>query len=148
MDPAALADAAGSALVGAMATDAWTQARAAVAEVWRRFRPERVPALEEDLDELRQEVLAARERRDWATQDALVADWRQQLHALLRRQPELAEELRRVLEDVLAPALPEEERVRVYQQSNIAREGGRVFAVQDGNLIYHERSPDQQQPSV
>ncbi|MBW1595651.1 hypothetical protein [Streptomyces sp. JJ38] len=124
-----------------MATDAWSQARDAVVGLWRRFRPERVPMVEEDLDELRRDVLAAREQGDTPTQDALAAEWQQRLSEVLRRRPELAEELRTALDDVLAPALEEDERAAVYRQTNIARDHGRAFGVQRGNLIYHEAGP-------
>ncbi|MFE6083638.1 hypothetical protein [Streptomyces virginiae] len=138
MDPVTLAAAAGSALVGAMATDTWTQAKAAIAGIWGRFRPDRVAVVEQDLDELRLEVLATREHNDTATRDALAADWQQQLARLLRQNPDLADDLQRVLDDVLTPSLAEEERGHVYQQINIARDRGRAFGVQGGNLIYHE----------
>ncbi|GAB7187068.1 hypothetical protein ATKI12_6899 [Kitasatospora sp. Ki12] len=138
MDPAALAALAGSSLVGAMATDAWEYARDGVVAVWRRFRPERAELVDEDLTELRREVLVAEEQDDEGLREALAADWRQRLSELLRRQPELALELERVLDEVLAPTLPEEARTRVYRQTSIAHGNGRVFGVQGGNLIYHE----------
>ncbi|MFB7781945.1 hypothetical protein ACFY0N_07220 [Streptomyces vinaceus] len=138
MDPVTLAAAAGSALVGAMATDTWTQAKAAIAGLWGRFRPDRVTAVEQDLDELRLEVLATQDQNDTATREALASDWQQQLARLLRQNPDLADELQRVLDDVLTPSLAEEERARIYRQTNIARDHGRVFGVQGGNLIYHE----------
>ncbi|MGW6841322.1 hypothetical protein [Streptomyces sp. NPDC054958] len=43
-----------------------------------------------------------------------------------------------MLDDVLTPSLAEEERGHVYQQINIARDRGRAFGAQGGNLIYHE----------
>ncbi|MDX3714998.1 hypothetical protein PV733_39970 [Streptomyces europaeiscabiei] len=124
-----------------MATDTWTQAKAAMVGIWRRVRPERVSVVEEDLDELRQEVLTAREQDDTAAQNALAADWQQQLARLLRQDPDLADELQRVLDDVLAPSLRQDEREGIYQQINIARDHGRAFGVQGGNLIYHEGKP-------
>ncbi|MFC8451612.1 hypothetical protein [Kitasatospora sp. NPDC057223] len=138
MDPATLAAVVGSSLVGAMATDAWEHARDGVVAVWRRFRPDRADLVGEDLAELRREVLVAQEQGDEGLQDALAADWQQRLSELLRRQPELAGELERVLDEVLAPSLPEEAVGRVYKQTNIAQGNGRVFGVQGGNLIYHE----------
>ncbi|MFD8750099.1 hypothetical protein ACFV0O_03820 [Kitasatospora sp. NPDC059577] len=138
MDPAALAALAGSSLVGAMATDAWEHARDGVVAVWRRFRPDRAELVGEDLAELRREVLVAEEQDDEPLREALAADWQQRLSELLRRQPELAGELERVLDDVLTPSLPAEARTRVYKQTNVAHGNGRAFGVQDGNLIYHE----------
>ncbi len=134
MDPVSLAYAAGSALVGAMATDTWQQARSAVAALWRRARPERVQLVEEDLAEVRGEVLAAREIGDTAAEEGLAQDWGRQLQRLLRN-PGVAEELEQVLEDVLIPALGPGERDQIWNQINVAR-GGQLFAVQRGNL-YH-----------
>ncbi|GGW65649.1 hypothetical protein [Streptomyces xantholiticus] len=144
MDPVTLAAAAGSALVAAMATDTWTQARAAMVTMWRRARPDRAAVVEEDLDELHREALGASQRGDGPTQDALAADWQQQLARLLRQNPELAGELERVLNDVLAPSLGREEREHIYQQTNVAGGNGRVFGVQSGNLIYHEGRPSRE----
>ncbi|WP_395297264.1 hypothetical protein ACF9IK_30375 [Kitasatospora hibisci] len=138
MDPATLAAVAGSSLVGAVATDAWQQVHNGVVALWRRFRPDRADQLSEDLVELRQEVLGAQAEGDEGLQDALAADWQRRLSELLRRQPDLAEELQRILDEVLTPALPKEASSRVYRQSIVAKDNGRAFGVQGGNLIYHE----------
>ncbi|MFI6849585.1 hypothetical protein OG535_04010 [Kitasatospora sp. NBC_00085] len=108
MDPLALA--AGSALVGAMATDAWQQARSATVALWRRVRPEHADDVGSDLDVLRRQVLAARVAEDADTEQALAAPWRLQLQQLLRTVPGFADELRRLLDDHLLPMLPEERR--------------------------------------
>ncbi|MFD9722598.1 hypothetical protein [Streptomyces sp. NPDC059072] len=138
MDPITLATTAGAALVAAMATDAWHQAREATVDLWRRFRPDRAELVAEDLDELRGDALAAQEAQDTATIEQLAADWQQRLAELLRRRPDLAEDLQAVLDDVLDGSLTDEDRVRVQRQINIARDNGRVFGVMGGNLIYHE----------
>ncbi|MFF8841660.1 hypothetical protein ACF08N_02865 [Streptomyces sp. NPDC015127] len=110
MDPIVLA--AGTALVGAMATDAWQQARAATVDLWRRMRPERADGIGAELDVLRGQVLAAREDGDTDTEEALAGSWRLRLHELLRQDPGLAAELRRLVDEHLAPALPDGERDR------------------------------------
>ncbi|GHH92046.1 transketolase [Streptomyces capillispiralis] len=104
MDPLVLA--AGTALVGAMATDAWQQARTSAVELWRRVHPERVPAIEAELAEVREEVLTAREADDADAETGLAQDWQRKLQRLVRDHPELARELRRVLDQELAPLLP------------------------------------------
>ncbi|MEU9350877.1 hypothetical protein AB0D65_07605 [Streptomyces griseoloalbus] len=104
MDPLVLA--AGTALVGAMATDAWQQARTSAVELWRRVHPERVPAIEAELAEVREEVLTARETHDVDAENGLAQDWQRKLQRLVRDHPELARELRRVLDQELAPLLP------------------------------------------
>ncbi|MEE1753231.1 hypothetical protein [Streptomyces sp. SP18CS02] len=98
--------AAGTALVGAMATDAWQQARTAVLALWQRVHPERVPVVEAELEEARGNLLAARDTDDNAAEEALAVEWQGRLRALLRRNPSLGDELRRVLDEELAPLLP------------------------------------------
>ncbi|MFH8936021.1 hypothetical protein [Streptomyces griseosporeus] len=104
MDP--LVATAGAALVAAMATDAWQQARAAVLELWRRTHPERVPAIEGELAEVREDVLAARTHQDAGAEERLVENWRQRLERLLRTDPALASDLQRLVNEELAPLLP------------------------------------------
>src|SRR5271165_5847197 len=59
MDPLVLA--AGTALVGAMVTDGWQQARTAVVAWWRKVHPGRADAVGAELDTARAQVLPARE---------------------------------------------------------------------------------------
>ncbi|HZG05321.1 MAG TPA: hypothetical protein VE546_17415 [Streptomyces sp.] len=101
-----LVAAAGAALVAAMATDAWQQARSAAVGLWRRVHPERVPAIEGELAEVREEVLTARRNRDAEAEEELAVDWRRRLERLVKADPALAQELRRVLDQELAPLLP------------------------------------------
>ncbi|MFG3493845.1 hypothetical protein [Streptomyces sp. NPDC047928] len=104
MDP--IVAAAGTALVGAMATDAWRQARTAVVALWQRVHPERVPAVEAELEETRDDVLAARADGDTDAERDLAGDWERRLRRLLREDPSLGDELRRVLDEELTPLLP------------------------------------------
>jgi hypothetical protein len=103
MDP--LVVTAGTALVAAMATDAWQQARSAALELWRQVHPERVSAVEGELAEVREEVLTARDNHDDRTEEALAEDWQRRLERLVRVNPGLAQELQRVLDEQLAPVL-------------------------------------------
>ncbi|MCX5097574.1 hypothetical protein OOK36_55040 [Streptomyces sp. NBC_00365] len=111
MDPIALA--AGTALVSAIAADAWQGARAGLVAVWRRVRPEQAEAVDAELAETRAQVLAAREAGAADTEQALVADWQLRIQALLRANPAVADELRHLLDTQLAPALSVEERSRI-----------------------------------
>ncbi|MFD5437995.1 hypothetical protein ACFWJ4_38315 [Kitasatospora sp. NPDC127067] len=110
MDPVVLA--AGSALVSAMATDGWQQSRAAVVEWWRRRRPDRADDVGSELETVRAQVLAAREQGDEDTEQALAGSWRLRLQQLLSEDPALADELRRLLDEHLAPALSDGDRTR------------------------------------
>ncbi len=66
-----------------------------------------------ELDELREQVLLARRDDDTSTEGALEGAWQVRLQQLLRADPAMADELRRVLEQVLTPALTPAEQTRV-----------------------------------
>jgi hypothetical protein len=105
MDPVVLAF--GTALVGAIATSTWQQVREAVTGVWRRVHPgQEAGGIGTELDDLREQVLQARRAGDTGTERALEGAWQLRLQQLLlRADPALAGELRRVLDQVLTPAL-------------------------------------------
>jgi hypothetical protein len=104
----------GTALVGAIATDAWQQVRGAVTGLWRRVHPAREgDGIGAELDELREQVLVARRDGDVGTERALEGAWQLRLAQLLGADPALAAELRRVLDQVLTPTLTPAEQARV-----------------------------------
>src|SRR6266702_8007466 len=104
MDPVVLAF--GPALVGAIATDTWPRVREAVTGLWRRVHSrQKADDIGTELDELREQVLLARRDGDAGTERALEGAWQLRLQQLLRADPALAAELRRVLIQVLTPAL-------------------------------------------
>jgi hypothetical protein len=104
MDPVVAAF--GTALVGAIATDAWQQVREAVISLWRRVPPRREDdGIGAELDELREQVLVARRNGDAGTERTLEGAWQVRLQELLGADPALAVELQRVLDQVLTPAL-------------------------------------------
>jgi hypothetical protein len=113
MDPLVLA--AGTALIGAMATDAWQQARIAVVAWWRKSHPGQAGAVGAELDTVRAQVLAARERGDQDTEDALAGAWRLRLQHLLDEEPAARPGLRLLLEGFLTPALADADLGRVQQ---------------------------------
>ncbi|SFD26351.1 hypothetical protein [Streptomyces aidingensis] len=102
MDSLALA--VGTALVGAMASDAWQQARTATVGWWRRGRPERAEEVAADLDTDRRRVLAAHECGDQGTHRDVADAWRHRLQQFLDGDPEAAAGLRALLEEHLRPA--------------------------------------------
>ncbi|MFJ8075063.1 hypothetical protein ACIQ7Q_14310 [Streptomyces sp. NPDC096176] len=112
-----------------MATDAWQHARAGVVALWRRGRLDQSEMVQADLAQARTEVLAAREEGDDATEEALAGVWRLRMQQLVRANPELAPELRRLLDDTLTPQLTPEERERVtsIELRATARGHGRVY---------------------
>jgi hypothetical protein len=101
MDPIVLA--VGTALIGAMATDGWTQAREKLVELWRRVRPAQAAGIDEELADLRAQVISARNAGDTATEQALTGSWQVRLQGMLRENPALANELQRLLDDTLTP---------------------------------------------
>ncbi|GIH51656.1 hypothetical protein SAMN05421833_12966 [Microbispora rosea] len=127
MDPLVLA--AATAMVTAMTTEGWQQAREAVVALWQRARPERALAIEAELEETRAEVVTARQSGDRQAEQELVGDWQRKLRRLLAADPQLGDELRRILDQELAPLLPapEQSRIRDITMTATARGHGRVF---------------------
>jgi lipase chaperone LimK len=121
--------AAGKALVGTMATDAWQQARSAMVSLWRRVHPDHVPAIEAELAAVRTEVLSARKSGDEQAVDALSADWQRRLRRLLQDNPELGELLQQVLDEDLTPLLPavDQRRIGTIEMRASASGHGRVY---------------------
>ncbi|WP_269278039.1 hypothetical protein [Streptomyces sp. H39-S7] len=92
-----LASAAAARLIDLLTTDSWTDARTAVASLWRRGHPERVEA---ELTEGRGDLLQAEASdRGPAVRTLLVAEWQARLARLLATHPDLADEMRRLLRD-------------------------------------------------
>ncbi|MEZ7130506.1 hypothetical protein ACBR40_34680 [Nonomuraea sp. AD125B] len=138
MDPIVLA--AGTALVTAMATDAWQSARDGAVALWRRARPEQAEVVEAELTEVREQVLRARGEGDADTEQALTGSWQVRLQQLLRTDPSLAGELRRVLDEVLTPALQpaDQDRIGSLVMKATASGHGRVYQSGRDQTI-HER---------
>lgn len=100
MEPevAALVSTAANTIVEAMTTAAWGQAKSAVGALWRRAHPDRADAVEDELAEVRAELLAAGE--DDGPRADLVGEWRSRLGRLVAADPGLAEDLRHLVERV------------------------------------------------
>jgi hypothetical protein len=112
MDPIVVAF--GTALVGAIATSTWQQVRDAVTGLWRHVHPrQEASGIGTELDDLREQVLQARRDGDTGTERVLEGAWQLRLQQLLRADPALAGELRRVLDQVLTPALTPAEQARI-----------------------------------
>ncbi|MFJ9410485.1 hypothetical protein [Streptomyces sp. NPDC101393] len=122
-----------------MATDAWQHARDAAVTLWRRVHPERVPAVEAELGEVRAELLAAREEGDVQAEEELAADWQRRLRRLLRDDPSLADELRRVLDEELNPLLAPGDQVQPGSvQMNATASGHARIYQAGGHQTIHE----------
>jgi hypothetical protein len=68
------------------------------------------------LDAVRGEVLAAREAGDDAQERELAVPWKLRLQRMLAADPELAAELKQMLNEELVPLLGAEDQVRAHQQ--------------------------------
>ncbi|MFD7552628.1 hypothetical protein [Streptomyces sp. NPDC059816] len=99
MDPelTALAQSAGLTLVTLLATDAWEHTRDGVVALWRRARPERADAVAAELDSTHEDLTTTP-----GAEDELAAAWQVRIGRLLLDRPEVAVELRGLL-DALAP---------------------------------------------
>ncbi|MEV3987580.1 hypothetical protein AB0J57_01590 [Streptomyces sp. NPDC049837] len=131
----ALAGAGATALIGAMATDAWQGARGGIVRLFGRDDENRGAVVAAQLDE--DAVLVG--RTDPAEEDRvreeLVPVWRRRLVVLLEEHPDAEEDLRGLVERVRG-GLPDER--RVWVQTNTARDSATLFAVQGGSIHYHQ----------
>lgn len=108
MDPqiADLARTAGTTMVTLMTTSAWESARDGLVGLWRRFQPARADGIGEEYEAGRADLLLAHEAGDEDSASELAAEWQGRVRRLLVAQPEVADELRRILDD-LSPSLPD-----------------------------------------
>ncbi|GLW75426.1 hypothetical protein Kpho02_77230 [Kitasatospora phosalacinea] len=138
----ALAGAGGTALVGAMATDAWQTVRAGAARLFTHGGAERQRAIAERLDH--DAELVARAAEPERVRQGLAPAWQVEWEALLAERPELAEELRGFVERTVA-ALPRAE--QHWTQHVTAHGHGRAYGALGGNVVVHEAAqPDPPAP--
>jgi hypothetical protein len=130
MDPMVLA--AGTAIVNAMATDAWQQTRTAIVAWWHQMYPEQADAVDTALTESRTQLLTARQANDPVGEQVLVEDWQSRLQLLLRENPALADELRRLLDQELTPGVRSEEQDQLGSISMKATASGHARVYQAG----------------
>ncbi|MFD9406571.1 hypothetical protein ACFWBN_06025 [Streptomyces sp. NPDC059989] len=134
MDLETLALAAGSALVGTMSTDLWEHTKSVAVGWWRQVHPERAVAVEAELTAAGAELAAARAAGDGDAEAELVVDWQRRLRRLLLTRPELAAEIRRMV-DELAPRPPEpESRSVVKQEVRVSDHGTAYVAGRDQHI--------------
>jgi hypothetical protein len=129
---AALAGAGGTALVEAMATDAWQATRTGVARLFGRGGPARQTAIETQLDG--HAALVAQAEDPDEVRQSLAAVWRLELTALLSQHPDAEDELRALVAQI-QQALPAG--AQTWVQTNIARERSAQYNVQHGDLHVH-----------
>jgi hypothetical protein len=135
----ALTSTAATTVVQLLATAAWEQATTAVGGLWRRVHPERAQTVQAELVDSRAEVLAAREVGDEQVEQALVGEWQGWLRRLVVADPQLVDDLRRVVADLrsaLADADPRQNTTITMQATTFgtsrAYQAGRDLHVTTG----------------
>jgi hypothetical protein len=123
-------------IVAAMATSAWQSARSGVQRLFRHGGKQVQAAVSSELDG--HAALVARAEDSELARRGLAAAWQVRLADLLRQHPETTQELR-LLVDRIGAELPRAE--QAWVQTNIARDGGRIFAAQGGDVIVHQAPP-------
>jgi hypothetical protein len=141
----ALAGAGATALIGAMSTDLWQEARGGIARLFGRGGEDRGRAIAAQLDEDAALVVRSDEGGADAIRTELLPVWRRRMVQLLEEHPDSEGELRDLVTRVQS-GLPFER--QVWVQSNTARDHGTLFAVQGGNLHYHQAAVGQLPPSA
>ncbi|MFE3403180.1 hypothetical protein [Streptomyces anulatus] len=129
MDPITVAGLAGTALVGAMATDAWQQTRDGVVALWHRVHPERAQEVGQELTRLHSIV---GERGTAEVEAAMTQLWQLRLRDLLLADPDLTAELTTRLahladEMAARGASPDTQVVGSQHLEAHASESGRVY---------------------
>jgi hypothetical protein len=136
MDIAQVAQTLATALVGAMATDAWGQIRSRAARLWSGGEPGWEREINEELEAARHALVAADEDERARRAEALVNDLRGQLKERLRHDLDLADPF-----DRLATAITEQarqaQRVIAVSQHATAGDHGTVILV-GHDLIGHD----------
>jgi len=138
----ALAAAGGSALIGAAATDAWQMTKASFSRLLGRDDARRMAAVGQQLEESRAQLTA--EDSSEQTRVLQRAMWTARLEDLLIERPQLAEQLRRSVQQVnqatgMATAAPVVQRVVGLDQAQQAVQG---YGSQSNYFGYRRRGAD------
>jgi hypothetical protein len=101
MEPelAALAGTVGTTVVTLLATEAWTGFKEGLIAAWSRARPQRAESVRDDLEGDREDLLGAQASGDRETESEIEAEWQGRVRRLLSAHPEVADDLRRLLDE-------------------------------------------------
>jgi hypothetical protein len=135
---AALAAATGSAVVAAMATDAWQTTRDGVARLFGRGGPQRRSGIEAQMDADAALVEQASDRVQ--VRQGLAPSWQEEVARLLEEHPDVEPELRDLIARVQETLPAEQTR---WVQSPTARDNSTQFNVQGGKqeINYYGSDP-------
>ncbi|MFD3918452.1 hypothetical protein [Streptomyces sp. NPDC058595] len=131
----ALATAGATALVQQMATDGWTAARDRMVAFFAGRGSATPASVEEELDTVRAELVAARQDEDEQLITDVHTEWRTRLRRTLAADPAAAAELRALL-DELAPAAPETQPTSIVYNNTMSGTvtDGPVIQIGSGNV--------------
>jgi len=132
-----LTSTAATTLVQLMTTDAWDRFKASIVSLWRRVHPERADTVDAELAAARLEVLAAGAALAEQARLDLADEWRSRLRPLVAAEPQLADDLRRLVEE-FRPVLAEAEASRpgAVRMKATASGHGRVYqAAGDQHIV-------------
>jgi hypothetical protein len=130
VDPLILS--AATALVTAMVTDGWQAAREGAVKLWRRVHPDRAPAVEAELAEVRADLLAARQSGNASAEGDLAAEWARKLARLVAADQAIAGEIARTRDESWLPLLSAQDQARVQAISLSATAHGQAQVNQAG----------------
>jgi hypothetical protein len=94
--------------------------------LWRRVHPDRVPTIESELLEVREEILASREAGGPGVERDLAADWQRKFRRLIAAHPELEPELE-VLQSQWSRLLPAPAAAQHIEQIAIVSGDGTAY---------------------
>ncbi|PSK74518.1 hypothetical protein C6W96_00950 [Streptomyces sp. CS149] len=136
----ALAASGATTFVGLMATEAWTQVRGRLVRFLGRGENDEV--IDAELEESRVELTAARADSDEETAADIEAEWRARLRRTLRANPEAADQLRDLLEE-LVPLQPAGHTVSVTNTISGGTQHGPVLLGEKfSNLTFNSGGAD------
>ncbi|CAL9387258.1 hypothetical protein [Streptomyces sp. enrichment culture] len=96
----ALASTGAAALVQQMVGEAWEQTRGRVAAFFARRSGQDVAVIDGELEEARAELVDAERSGDDEARDEALTEWRSRMRRALRNDPEAAQELRALLDEL------------------------------------------------
>jgi hypothetical protein len=136
----ALGTAGGTAVVGAMATDAWKTTRDHVVRLFARGGADRQDAIEAALNEDAGIVTDSDEAEREQVRRELLPVWQRRIVRLLDQYPDIATELQDLITQIHAVLPPGQQ---AWVQHNTATEGGTVIAHQGtgSQHIHYDRPP-------
>jgi hypothetical protein len=128
-----LAATAATTVVGLLTTDAWERLKGGLVALWRRANPERAAGIEAEITEARSELLAPGAADDTELTHALVREWQRRIYRLLIADPELAVDLRRLLNEEIDSPRSGAPTPIVHLELNAQASGhGRIYQVGQG----------------